>query len=106
MDLGRRSFPTPPGWLFARPAVAHECPVAALSCPGRSAATQISLRNLRTLDCVVVRCRHRSRVYPRSALRCAQVGQARLAWTAAVVAVPASRYPTAPVNAFTPASPG
>jgi hypothetical protein len=29
----------------------------ALSCPGRSAATQISLRNLRTLDCVVMRCR-------------------------------------------------
>src|SRR5262249_43645620 len=30
---------------------------------------------------VTVRCRHRSRVYPRSALKCAQVGQARLAWT-------------------------
>jgi hypothetical protein len=26
-------------------------------CPGRSAATQSSLRNLRKLDCVVVRCR-------------------------------------------------
>src|SRR5262249_8175804 len=34
------------------------------SCPGRSAA-----RVQR-----VVRCRHRSRVYPRSALKCAQVG--------------------------------
>src|ERR1700751_4940253 len=29
----------------------------------------------------VVRCRHRSRVYPRSAMKCAQVGQTRLAWT-------------------------
>ncbi len=30
---------------------------AVIACPGRSAATQISLRNLRTLDCVVMRCR-------------------------------------------------
>jgi hypothetical protein len=37
MDLGPRSFPTPAGWFFARPAVAHECWVA-LSCPERSAA--------------------------------------------------------------------
>src|SRR5262249_43121425 len=29
-----------------------------LRVPGRSAATQISLRNLRTLDCVVMRCSH------------------------------------------------
>ena len=29
----------------------------------------------------MMRCRHRSRVYPRSATKCAQVGQARLAWT-------------------------
>src|SRR5215831_5804998 len=42
-----------------------------VACPGRSAA-----RVQR-----VVRCRHRSRVYPRSALKCAPVGQARLAWT-------------------------
>ena len=34
---------------------------ASAPCPGRSAATQISLRNLRTLDCVVMRCRHRDR---------------------------------------------
>src|SRR5262245_44884820 len=35
-----------------------------LSCPGHSAAPVQR----------VVRCRHRSRVYPRSALKCAQVG--------------------------------
>src|SRR5262245_11549545 len=30
MDLRRRSLPTPAGWFLARPAVAHECWVAAL----------------------------------------------------------------------------
>jgi hypothetical protein len=44
MDRSRRSFPTPPGWFFARPAVAHECRVAALSCPGRSAARNRALQ--------------------------------------------------------------
>jgi hypothetical protein len=39
------SFSTPTGWFFA------------LSCPGAAQRTQISLRNLRTLDCVAVRCR-------------------------------------------------
>jgi hypothetical protein len=29
----------------------------------------------------MMRCRHRSRVYPRSALKYAQVGYTRLAWT-------------------------
>ena len=38
----------------------------------------------------MMRCRHRSRVYPRSALRCAQVGQARLAWTVPVRGGPGS----------------
>src|SRR5262249_46449640 len=53
-----------------------------LSCPGRSAARAISAFT-RVFDALwrVVRCRHRSRVYPRSALKCAQVRQARLAWT-------------------------
>src|SRR5215831_13237065 len=41
----------------------------------------------------VVRCRHRSRVYPRSALKCAQVGQARLAWTVRVRGDPGSAVP-------------
>jgi hypothetical protein len=40
----------------------------------------------------MMRCRHRSRVYPRSAPRCAQVGQARLAWT-----VPHTAFATVPV---------
>jgi hypothetical protein len=46
-----------------------------------------------------MRCRHRSRVYPRSALKCAQVGQARLAWTVTVRGGPGSavhRYASAP----------
>jgi hypothetical protein len=59
-------------------------------CPGRSAATQISLRNLRTLDCVVVRCRHPISGLPEIGAECAQVGQARLAWTAAVSGGPGS----------------
>src|SRR6516162_10962056 len=38
----------------------------------------------------MMRCRHRSRVYPRSALGCAQVGQARLAWIVTVRGGPGS----------------
>jgi hypothetical protein len=38
----------------------------------------------------VVRCRHRSRVYSRSALDFAQVGQARLAWIVSVCGGPGS----------------
>src|SRR5262249_23208026 len=53
-----------------------------LSSPRRGVARAISVFT-RVFDALwrVVRCRHRSRVYPRSALKCAQVGQARLAWT-------------------------
>jgi hypothetical protein len=36
-ERSRRSIPTAAGWFFARPSVAHEYLVAALSCPGRSA---------------------------------------------------------------------
>src|SRR6516162_4334963 len=39
----------------------------------------------------MVRRRHRSRVYPRSALKYAQVGQARLAWTVPDCGVPDQR---------------
>src|SRR5262249_46591333 len=42
-----------------------------IRCPGRSAAPQGRLRP--SSRAMVVRCRHRSRVYPRSALACAQV---------------------------------
>jgi hypothetical protein len=44
MERGRRSFPAAAGWFFARPAVAHECCVATLSCPGRSAARSGALQ--------------------------------------------------------------
>jgi hypothetical protein len=44
MELRRQRFRTVAGWCFARPAVAHECWVAALSCPGRSAARSGALQ--------------------------------------------------------------
>jgi hypothetical protein len=44
MQRCRRSFPTAGGWYFARRAVAHECRIAALSCPGRSAARSGALQ--------------------------------------------------------------
>ena len=64
MKFRRPRFRTPAGWSITRVpgAAQHE----------------------------VVRCRHRSRVYPRSAPICAQVGQARLAWTVPVRGGPGS----------------
>ena len=64
MKLPRPSFRTAAGWSLVRVpgAAQHE----------------------------VVRCRHRSRVYPRSAPICAQVGQVRLAWTVPVRGGPGS----------------
>jgi hypothetical protein len=49
----RQSFPAAAGWCFARPS--HKCWVAALSCPGRSAAPQGSVRL--SSRAMVVRCR-------------------------------------------------
>src|SRR5262249_50028586 len=44
-ERSRRSFPTATGWLFARPAVAHECWIAALSVPRAQRSTASGTRD-------------------------------------------------------------
>src|SRR5439155_16781228 len=75
-----------PSWAFPPSTRPRRAPPAGPFCEkvsrARSAAPQG--RSRPSSRAMGVRCRHRSRVYPRSAFKCAQVGFTRLAWTATV----------------------
>jgi len=81
-----------PSWAFPPSTRPRRAPPAGPFCEkvsrARSAAPQG--RSRPSSRAMGVRCRHRSRVYPRSAFKCAQVGYTRLAWTATVPHGPGS----------------
>src|SRR5262249_95885 len=61
--------------------------------PSHDRCTSVSRAQRSASRSRVVRCRRRSRVYPRPAPECAQVGQARLAWTVPLRGGPGSAVP-------------